>query len=58
MANAWLCIVEFFRKFSYRQYTKTNEFHIFETFEIENVGQDHGENGAHVLRLQMRDSIL
>ena len=30
----------FFHNFSFRKHTKTNEFHIFSTFEIENVGQD------------------
>ena len=37
-----MCIADFFQNFSFRQHTKTNEFHISETFEIENVGQGHG----------------
>ena len=31
----------FFHSYSFQQHSNTNEFHIFQTFEIENVGQIH-----------------
>ena len=41
--NIRLCIADFFIIVIMRQHTITNEFHIFETFEIENV--DQGREG-------------
>ena len=40
--NASMCIVDLFHNFKFQHHTKTNEFHIFLIFEIENVGQGHG----------------
>ena len=34
-------LLNFFHNFNIRPHTKTNEFHILETSEIENVGQGH-----------------
>ena len=37
------CVLRIFPiMLAYRQHTKTNEFYIFWTFEIKNVGQGHG----------------
>ena len=45
-----------FHNFSFRQHAIANEFHIFKKFEIENIGQGHGEeNVTYALRLQMCD---
>ena len=42
IADGWLDITEFLIILASRKYA-TNEFHIFETFEIENIGQGQGE---------------
>ena len=59
IANVWMGTADFFHNCSLWQHIKTNEFHIFHTFENENVGLGHeGEKWDLYRSIEMFECVL